>query len=281
MAFSRKWRRALKWVGAARGLLGPVAEADLGRFAVVSSPRSGTTWLVDLLNSHPQIACFSEIFLHDHFGNMPHGGRQDAPTWDSFSTLRLPGLGPRKRLQLYFEYLDREIYSNRHGAPAVGFKLMYSHAERGFGIPAYLKLARVSLVHLVRENHLDVLLSEETLRARKYHHAAPGAEVPVVQVELEAATLAHRLARFEAAIDAGRADFKTLGTPWLEVTYEELLEDPAKINRILEFLGVERCAESLTSQFKKLNPTDHRQTIANYDEVRKALRTTRFAGLLR
>ena len=123
------------------------------------------SWLVDLLDSHPEVTCFSEVFVHDHYGSLPHGGRQDVDSWDSYSTLRLPGLGRRQRLRLYFEYLDQQIYSARDGVSTIGFKLMYSHATRGFGIPAYLKLANVSIIHLVRENHLDVLISEETVRA--------------------------------------------------------------------------------------------------------------------
>src|SRR5688572_27130006 len=101
MLLPSRWQTALRWLPAARRWL-PAPPADLRRFIVLSNPRSGSTWLIDLLNSHPDVVCFSELFAHDHFGNMPHGGAQHAPTWDSYATLKMLRLGRRERFRLYF-----------------------------------------------------------------------------------------------------------------------------------------------------------------------------------
>jgi hypothetical protein len=236
--------------------------------------------VTDLLNSHPEIVCFSEVFAHDHFGTMPHGGCHDVPTWDSYATPKLPNLGRWGRLRLYFEYLDQEVYSPRHGAPVVGFKMMYSQAVRGFGIPAYLKIRAVSILHLIRANHLDVLLSEEAVRLRKYHHAAPGAEVEPARVTLEPHTLEYRLEQCDRMIRSARRAFSRLGVPCLEIAYEDLLADDAPMRECLGFLDVEPGPGELTSSFQKLSPASHREMIANYDDVRRALRNTRFSQLL-
>ena len=280
MALYRRWAWPLRWMGAFSTFLPDPPETGIRQFVLMTSPRSGSTWVTDLLDSHPDIVCFSEVFAHDHFGNMPDGGCHDVTTWDSYSTLRLPELGRWGRLRLYFEFLDQEIYSSRHNAAAVGFKMMYRQAQRGFGIPAYLKIRNVCVVHLIRFNHLDVLLSEEAVRARKYHHAAPGTEVVPVRITLEPRTLAYRLEQREQMIRQARESYSGLGLPYLEVAYEDLRKDVSVILQCLQFLGVEADLEKLSCSTRKLNPDSHRDAIVNYDEVERALRDTRFADLL-
>ncbi len=235
--------------------------------------------MIDLLNSDPRVTCYSEVFAHDHYGNMPDGGCRDAATWDSYATLRLPQLNRWGRFHLYFEYLDTQIFAPRPQVDAVGFKLMYYQADRGFGIPAYLRQRQVSVIHLIRLNHLDVILSEEAVRVRKYHHAAPGAEVAAVKVRIEPQTLVYRLEERDGMIQSAREECRQLGTPCLELIYEDLLADVSRLDECFQFLGIE-ATDSLTSSYQKLNPKSHREILANYEEVAEALAPTRFAQLL-
>lgn len=279
MLVPSRWQLALRFMPwLARSLPRP-PENSPRRFVVLSYPRSGSTWLIDLLNSHPQIVCFSEIFAHDHFGNMPHGGAQQAPTWDSYATLRLPTLGRHQRLALYFRYLDEQIYTARHGAAAVGFKMMYFQMARGFGIPAYLRLRSVDVVHLIRLNHLDVILSEEARKVRKFYHAPAGADVPPVRLALEPETLVYRLEQREGEIEAARRQCRALFST-REVIYEDLVEGRQPLHETLSWLGVDGGAE-LHSDFQKLSPREHARTLTNFEAVAAALRGTRFAQLLR
>lgn len=279
MLLPTRWQTALRWLPQARRWLPPTPAHAVRRFVVLANPRSGSTWLIDLLHSHPEIVCFSEIFAHDHFGNMPHGGAQHVPTWDSYATLKLPGLGRRERFQLYFRYLDDEIFSPRHGAAAIGFKMMYFQLVRGFGIPAYLRHREVAVLHLVRLNHLDVILSEEARKVRKFYHAPAGADVPPVRIELEPETLAYRLAQRDQEIEEARTACRHLFHT-REVIYEDLVAGRQSLASILSFLGVDPDAP-LRSEFQKLSPRDHRESISNYDAVAAALRDTPYARLLR
>jgi hypothetical protein len=279
MFVSRRWQLGLQKAGWIRRFLEPPAEAP-NRFVLLSTPRSGTTWTLDLLNSHPDIVAFSEVFAHDHFGNMPDGGCQNVSTWDSYSTLKLPDLGRWGRLQLYFQYLDGQVFALQHGAPVVGFKMMYGQAIRGFAIPLYLKIRQVSVLHLIRWNHLDVLLSEEGRKIRKYYHASRDSEVAPIQIYIEPETLEYRLEQRDDFIRQACRSFQQLGVPYCELVYEDLLRDDLRIRAVLDFLAVESHTEALCSPLRKLNSTNHRELIANYEDVVAALRHTRFADLL-
>ena len=210
---------------------------------------------------------------------MPQGGCQDVQTWDSYATLRLPALGRWGRIRLYFDYLDHEVFSSRHDARAVGFKMMYAQAQRGFAIPFYLRVRRVAVVHLIRWNHLNVLLSEEARKIRKYYHAPQGTDVARVQIYVEPETLEYRLAQRDDTIRQAQRSFQELGVPYHEISYEDLVDDESRINEALDFLAVET-NQTLHSPLTKLNSANHRQLIANYDEVAAALSGTRFVGLL-
>ena len=281
MFFSRRWQYGLRAAALIARWLEPPAEDSPVRFVLLSSPRSGSTWTLDLLNSHPQVVGFSEVFAHDHFGNMPDGGCQDVSTWDSYATLKLPSRGRWGRLRLYFEYLDQHVYARQPGVSVVGFKLMHAQAQRGIAIPLYLKIRQVSVIHLIRWNHLDVLLSEEARKIRKYYHATAGSDVAPVRIQVEPETLEYRLQQRDDSIRQACAAFRRLGVPYREIVYEDLLQDKSRFSEILEFLSVEPDQQPPSSPLQKLNSTDHRQLIDNYAEVASALQGTRFAELLR
>lgn len=280
---SARWKRSLNWLKPVAGLLkldpNPQAAKSIKRFVIVTWPRSGSTWLGELLESHPGITCFSDIFAHDHYGHTPDGGNQNVVSWDSYSAMKLPQLRRKERLQLYFRYFDEEVFHSKHGTPTVGFRLMYLQTQRGFGIPAYVKLRNVTIVHLVRSNHLDMILSHEAVRLRKFYHAAEGQQFERPKVRLEAATLVHRLAEREQQIAAARADWSSLGSPYVEVSYEEMCQNPSVVNRVVEAIGADATME-LTSNLQKLNPKSHSDLIDNYDEICDTLKGTEFEKLL-
>jgi LPS sulfotransferase NodH len=53
------------------------------RFIVLSTQRSGSTWVIDTLNSHPMVTCYSEVFLQDGSGK-PRFGARDLEFFDDY-----------------------------------------------------------------------------------------------------------------------------------------------------------------------------------------------------
>lgn len=248
-------------------------------FVLLSKQRSGSTWLMDLLDSHPQIRVFAELFNASGYGRPKVGHNRDILYWNSYAALH-PAGSRLEKLRLYFQYLDREVYRKRPGTQATGFKLMYNQADTEIGLLAYLCVRGVRVVHLIRRNHLDAILSEETALVRGVAHAESGAKIDDLRIELDTLTLVHRLERRHVEVQ-GASDFlASENVPYREVHYEDLVASPTALEPIQDFLGVNG-RMTLTSNLSKLNSTSHRQLIRNYDAVQETLTGTQFADLLR
>jgi hypothetical protein len=228
-----------------------------------------------MLNSHPRVVAYTELFIHGAATRSKWAGERDLDFWQV--TARQPG-APRGRLgraRLLWRYLG-QVYRDRPGVDAVGFKLMYSQLRVARPLVPMLVLKRPRIVHLIRRNALDIVLSKETGAARGALHAKSGEDVRPVTVRLPTENLLDRLAAHENEVERARRRLRRLRLPYLEVGYEDLVRDQEQgFASVFEFLGVPATTE-LSSSLQKLNPTSHEQVIENYDEVRALLAGTRF-----
>lgn len=130
----------------------------------------------------------------------------------------------------------------------------------------------------MRRNTLKIILSRETKNIRGVAHIASGEKVDNIKVELNVDELMRKLSRMEGAVRKHRQMFSA--QPFLGVTYEEFVSDPADCTeRIFSFLGVDS-AVNLEMPLKKINPDSLEQLIANYTEVRARLLDSPYAYLL-
>lgn len=249
------------------------------RFVVLSTQRSGSTWVVDMLTSHPRVVAYSELFMHGGKGTPSWGQEQDLPYWQTF--IREQGGSRLTRPFQLWRYLDR-AFEERPGVDAIGFKLMYSQLTRiAKPLMPALWLKRVRIIHLMRRNALDVVLSKEAGEARRgVLHARDGQSVESVRVQLGTDDLLERLTAHERQIEGARVRFKRVGIPYTEVVYEDLVANEEEgFDSLFRFLDVQ--PEPVSSSLQKVNPTSHEELIENYGEVRDALEGTKFAGQLR
>jgi LPS sulfotransferase NodH len=245
-------------------------------FVVLSTQRSGSTWVVDMLTSNPRVIAYSELFMHGGEGTPQWGQEQDLPYWQTYSRDKHRVAKP----YWLWHYLG-EAFEERPDVDAVGFKLMYSQLTRiSRPLMPMLWLKRVRIIHLIRRNALDVVLSKEAGAAREGKlHARDGDDVEAVRLNLDTDSLLRRMTLHERAIAGARVRFKKVGLPYTEVVYEDLAADESGFASLFEFLGVE--SAPVNSSLQKLNPSSHEELIENYGEVRDALAETEFAGLLR
>lgn len=243
------------------------------RFVVLTTNRSGSTWLMSTLNSDPRVMAQGELFLSRR--------RSLERRWDSdfahprFIETRRDGTVPRPFS--VFAFLD-SLYS----APgAVGFKLMYAHLLQFPELLVYFVRHRIRIVHLVRQNHLDVLLSYAVKARLGKAHLLEGQRAPQdMTVELDAGRLLEQLAWLQRKQRVARWVLTISGLPHMEVAYEDLLRDPAHFSPIWQFLSLEPRSNAPRSSLVKIRRGSHRELIRNYDEVRHVLSGSRFAGLL-
>jgi len=249
-----------------------MANAD-SNFVVLTTNRSGSTWLMSTLNSMSHVTGQGELFL-------PRARVSDR-RWDSdfarprFIETKSAGLAFRPFS--VFSYLDA-LYNT---SGTVGFKLMYSHLGLYPEILAYFMMHRIRIVHLIRRNYLDVVLSCAVKAKIGRAHLLSGQSAPEdIRVELDTKNLIRELGRLQKQRSLARKILRWCRLPHLEVVYEDLLRDHAHFRLIWDFLSIRSEEHMPQTTLVKIRQGKQRDAISNYDQVKKVLANSKFAGLL-
>jgi hypothetical protein len=227
---------------------------------------------MSLLDSHEDLEAHGELFLGHARLEPAIATRSDYPRF-----VEMHGSQSSLRPGRVVGYLDG-LYGR--SACAIGFKLMYTQLRAFPEILAYLAWRRVRILHLVRRNHLDVILAEELASLTGTSHATAGQAQEFPKVILNASTLVDRLQRLRRRLAPARTIVRLSTCLSLEISYEALTDSEQEFNRVLDFLEVRRCPIPPRSTLVKRGVRSHRDAIANYDEVSEALAGTEFRRLL-
>jgi LPS sulfotransferase NodH len=248
------------------------------KFIVLTTQRSGATFFIKCLSSHPQIACRHETIFSqncrfkylsfDRPGSFYHQYRTSSKSRQFAHWFR--------RNQLIHACLDDYLHAQPHDVQALGFKVSYNHIEKYPDIVTWIEEHDTRVIHLVRNNILKTVLSLETSKLRKLHHSTE--KVKPVQVHLKPWKLLRNLKRRARIIEKYRAAFTN--NPRLELSYESLVANQdAEMRRVLQFLDVDTFM-SLDTDLVKINPDSLEDIIENYDQVAQALKGTAFEKYL-
>jgi LPS sulfotransferase NodH len=253
----------------------------LTRFVLLSTQRSGTSWFMERLARHPHVGGYGEVLLRgvEGWSNWPPGAA-DRPFFTTYLKERDTASSRLRWHRDLFRYLDY-LYEPRHNFRAIGFKLMYPQVIRHPEILVYLRARQVRVLHLLRTNLLDIVLSREAMKARRFVHARTPEQQETVRIHVDIAHLLRGLARLEGERRIAKLILRAIDVTAHEVTYESLLEDDACLADALRFLGIGvDSVESLSAVMLRLAPQSHRASIDNYDEVEAKLLGTRFFAYL-
>jgi hypothetical protein len=209
-------------------------------FIILCQGHSGTTYLASLLDSHPDIACYGELF-------------NDKSNRRNQLAFHASG---HKDPRAFF----RELVA-RTNARAVGFKLgawgmrMYH--------PEAVDIVKEPGLHVIRlrRNPLAKLLSTRLSGARRSYRREP------VRLPPQATVRSLRYLEFENML----LDGLTQGKATIQLTYEELVADPA-IEQVQRFLGVEPRPLNSTTSKRRTRPL--REMIVNWDEIATELQAS-------
>jgi len=184
--------------------------------------------------------------------------------------------GSRRPLSVY-RYL-RDLYAS---PGSVGFKLMYSQLKSFPEILPFLVREKIDAVHLVRRNHIDVLISFALKRQIGRAHVLSPAERPGDEkVELDTDSLVRDIRLLRLKQNLGRATLRVARLRHLEVAYEDLVSDPLRFESLLRFLHIPSKGGPLESAILRTRTGSQREVLANYDDVRRALAGSPFSDLL-
>ena len=215
------------------------AENAPRRFLIIGLPRSGTTYLMTLLNSHRAIRCSGEQF--NPYAIVGVGARDEDPGH----------LLERDRAPLFF--MERFFQAAAGpGIERVGFKYMLGH-----NIRILRRLADypdIDLLHVWRENRLAQVSSlVKAAQSQRWAQTRPDAHV-TRKIDLGPRRICQRWHEL--------ATTDTLFAHWLEsqpqrhlrLEYREIFA-PGFTDRISGFLGVDP-DPAMKSPLVKQNPND-------------------------
>ena len=245
------------------------------KFCVITTPRSGSTWLATLLDSHPQIKSFEEPFIWR--AERPNWTDKDFPTYYNYKTH-----AEKKSVFTAFRYLDiLNSYKAETDFNIIGFKIMYNQIQENPEVFLKLLLDNYRIIHLIRQNYLDIIISRA---AKKQHRIAHSSTVQskTRQVTIDTSCLIEDLDRCKRNNQIFRFLLKIIPVKVLEITYESMQEDYNKVLRsVAEFLNVSNDSITFESDLKRINKGKHSEKIANYDEVLKTLSGSSYIKFLK
>jgi len=238
------------------------------RAIVLTTQRTGSTFLVECLRSHPEIECAGEIL----------NGDPDEP--------RPSYRGPFKEVVKAFRYARsgawladrwiRDFYA-RGNAKVRCFKAMYNQLSRPFAM-RYFHENAVQVIHLRRQNLLKVHVSTLLMSKRRNVQTRSPTDPVWIHVDPVQAVANMRAARalyerFDRAFDRH---------PRLQLAYENLFDgqflEAQAARAVCTFLSVRQ--SPMQSKLMKLNPESLRDMVTNYDELADAISRTEFADML-
>ncbi len=254
-------------------------------FIILASPRSGSTFVHDMLNSHPNVRVYGELFL-----SRPP---RERPLWEpndlEFARVFVARHPPWARSYWAIRYLQRVF--DQPTQRAAGLKLMYEQVRVWPETLLYAAVRRVRVIHLVRHNLLDIVLSERVRQKTGLWHITndgrpplPGGTPPPpgLKIRLEPEELVNSLTRLARNQRFFRTWLASTRAPALEVGYEQLVGEPERFAGTLEFLGLPpNDWRLLRTGLEKINTRTHGELIENISEVQARLSRTHFADLLR
>jgi LPS sulfotransferase NodH len=242
-------------------------------FAVFTTQRNGSTWLMSVLNGLENVTAHGELFLRRR--------RSPERRWDSDFAYPyyVESTAQHGRLRPFsvFRYLNA-LYG---AGGSVGFKLMYSQVRDYPEIVPYLMRKHIRVVHLIRRNHLDVLISFAIKREiGKAHLLADEDRPKELHVELDTQSLVKEVRRLQFKHDVGRRLLRASRLRHIEVAYEDLVQDQRHFERVLEFLRLPAENGLPESNIFKTRLGRQADVIKNYDDVRAVLLASEYATLL-
>lgn len=255
-------------------------------FIILATQRTGSSWVQEMLNSHPQLKVYNELFLRDATGVSIWEPR-DMEFANTYLARHPRGPGDLMRDYWTVRYVRRVF--NQPGRYAIGFKYMYDQVSHSRAVMPFAALARVSVVHLTR-NLLDVVISSKLALSNGMYHFATDGRPPIPwhrstprpdQLELDPDEIFAELSRLSRECQRFRRWLRMTRTRTCEVAYEELVAGPSAFGRILAFLGLPaEDATRLSSGLRKIRAAPQSETIRNFADIERRLVGTAFEPLL-
>lgn len=219
---------------------------------ILCQGRTGSSHLVSLLDSHPDVRCFGELFTNDQRARGPlyrSSGHDDVHEYAAELTVGID-------------------------ARAVGLKLPVNSVRAHPASLTLLEDRELRVIRLFRRNLLAQYVSRRLQNTTGVGQSLWGSYGDT-RVRLDPATC---LEVFESMGSQERMlDDAARHNPVRRLAYEDLVAG-RDLDELQRFLGVE--PRPLSSWFERLRTRPLNEVVENWDEVESTLRPTRYAPFL-
>jgi hypothetical protein len=249
---------------------------------MLSRQRSGTTMLRQVMNHHSDIYIYPEVFLaNGQFWSFLREEDRSLPSQSVISRDEIDSL-----LDDFLSYLS----SKAPKASVIAIDVKYDQLNivpspaSGSLLPSILSMAlrrRWPILHVVRENHLQVLLSNELARVNTFTGYTQAHKKRSTEIRCD--NLLARLEKMEQSVCHARGLLKEFQLQSVEACYEhfalgtmpEKLKEYQKITDFFKFSALSEIHEKTIKVSPPLS-----EGIDNYDDVCSCLNGSQFESLL-
>lgn len=261
---------------------------------ILSLGRSGSNYLANLLNNHPQITNYGEVLgewtmpykLHTKLG---FGGKSAETYLDNIYNSQLFFYAGHTYSAISHLRKGKKVnFKHWQHMETVGVKDFSMNFKRR-GIFSYLKdRSEILVINLYRENLLKRFISLEKMKDSGVIKVANSdrnkTNNPSQKITLDIPYTLNQLEIFEQELSDHKQMIEDLPqSQVLNIRYEELFADAESKYRcekeVFNFLGVQPMPAK--SDHRKILSDNLADIIENYDELKNTLENTRFAQYLR
>jgi hypothetical protein len=239
------------------------------RAILLTTQRTGSTFLIECLNSHPDIEATGELLIGAPSKVQPLTKGRWRPLAKFWRFVRAGAWMPRRHMDRFF---------NDGQARVRLFKAMYNHVSNPITLGYLRERTDIRILHLRRRNLLKMHVSRKLMGSGKRVQSftpLEGARVHIDPAEAlaEMRSVRRKYEHYEEVFSAH---------PRLQLVYEDLISqqtiDPKVSDSICGFLEVRRAV--MKSRLVKMNPDPLASIVTNYGELANEVSRTEFADLL-
>jgi len=222
---------------------------------ILAEPRSGSSWLLETLNSHRDIALESELYNQAIYGEVK-----------SFQQIE------KEKLGTCIAYLENKLARERK--KYTGCKILINQLRFiSPDFPRYFieNYRQAHFIFLLRENAVSAQISLTIAHRHQIWHCTKDEDIKKKKVHIRPPELYTNLERFRELKETAWKLLEDYEVNRIRLTYEELFADKdAVIKRICKFLNIP-AGRIVFSTEKKGNPFRPEEIIENYEEVKEYL----------
>jgi len=250
---------------------------DYQKFVIFSNYRCGSNYLMNLLKSHSNVVCFSEVFYLDqiYWASKIYGGKVN------------DGRLMIERDKDERSFLENHIYrSYSKNIKAVGFKLHYKdmHRHEMRILKDYLtEHPETKVIHLKRNNHLDryisTIITDKTNTAVMVDESSYKKKIENMgQLTLDPVICGKEFTWREGEHNTFEQLLTDLNANVLKITYTDLTKENKKtMDEVAKFLNLKPI--ELSTEQKKQNKKQKKDIIANYAELKTHFKDSEWSYL--